>query len=102
MMLFIKDKYGPQFNLPWWTLWWLGVLRMYSSGPRDLINYMKQKDNWKDHKWCLKYKNWSAPQYESKIDTTSWIGHEQSMQKVEQTKQKEGLQTVNEKIQLKK
>ena len=24
--------------LPWWTRWWLGVLRIHSSGPRSSIN----------------------------------------------------------------
>ena len=27
------------YVLPWWTLWWLGVLRIHSRGPRSLITY---------------------------------------------------------------
>jgi hypothetical protein len=34
---------GKRFchSLPWWTLWWLGALRIYSNGPRDLTNYIQ-------------------------------------------------------------
>jgi len=40
--------------IPWWTLWWVGVLKIYSSGPR-----VPTKDVW-IHPWYIKLSCWWA------------------------------------------